>query len=76
MIAQARERVHSPVPADRPARYRLGRADVDPADVPAMARAHTLWQVAGPGRGRADLADEVWEAAVEMCRLVGGPGLY
>ncbi|MDF2709722.1 MAG: alpha/beta fold hydrolase [Nonomuraea muscovyensis] len=71
MLAQARERVHSSVPADRLARYRDGTArHVDPADVLAMARAHTLWQVAGPDRGRADLADEVWEAAVEMCRLV------
>ncbi|MFG3437452.1 alpha/beta fold hydrolase [Nonomuraea sp. NPDC047897] len=71
MLAQARERVHSSVPADRLARYRGGAADsVDPADALAMARAHTLWQVAGPDRGRADLSEEVWEAAVEMCRLV------
>lgn len=71
MLAQARERVHSSVPAERLARYRAGTAGhVDPADVLAMARAHTLWQVAGPDRGRADLAEEVWEAAVEMCRLV------
>ncbi|MEU8249716.1 alpha/beta fold hydrolase [Nonomuraea sp. NPDC048916] len=71
MLAQARERVHGAVPADRLARYRGGAAgQVDPADTLAMARAHTLWQVAGPGRGRADLSDEVWEAAVEMCREV------
>ncbi|MFI6793183.1 alpha/beta fold hydrolase [Nonomuraea sp. NPDC050383] len=79
MVEQARERVHSAVPADRLARYRRGgAADVDAGDVLAMARAHTLWQVAGPERGRADLEDGVWEAAVEMCRLVfarswGGP---
>ncbi|TDB92839.1 alpha/beta fold hydrolase [Nonomuraea longispora] len=71
MLDQARERVHSSVPADRLARYRAGTADrVDPADVRAMAKAHTLWQVAGPGRGRDALSDEVWAAAVEMCRLV------
>ncbi|WP_188197433.1 alpha/beta fold hydrolase [Nonomuraea sp. SYSU D8015] len=71
MLRQARERVHSSVPADRLARYRAGAADrVDPGDVRAMAEAHTLWQVAGPGRGRDALSAEVWEAAVEMCRLV------
>ncbi|WP_206062272.1 alpha/beta fold hydrolase [Nonomuraea basaltis] len=71
MLEQARERVHSSVPADRLARYGAGTADrVDPAHVHAMAEAHTLWQVAGPGRGRCALSDEVWETAVEMCRLV------
>ncbi|MEV1172591.1 alpha/beta hydrolase [Nonomuraea sp. NPDC049784] len=71
MLDQARERVHTSVPADRLARYRAGTADhVDPADVRAMAEAHTLWQTAGPDRGRDDLSEEVWEAAVEMCRLV------
>ncbi|TDE22055.1 alpha/beta fold hydrolase [Nonomuraea mesophila] len=71
MLDQARERVHSSVPADRLARYRAGTADrVDPADVRAMAEAHTLWQVAGPDRGRDALSGEVWAAAVEMCRLV------
>ncbi|HEX4812955.1 MAG TPA: hypothetical protein VFV66_09405 [Nonomuraea sp.] len=51
--------------------YEAGGADrVDPADVRAMAEAHTSWQVAGPDRGREALPDEVWEAAVEMCRLV------
>ncbi|GGO63366.1 alpha/beta hydrolase [Nonomuraea cavernae] len=71
MLAQAGERVRGAVPADRLARYRDGSAGrVDPADTLAIARAHTLWQVAGPDRGRADLSDEVWEAAVEMCREV------
>ncbi|MFI6737013.1 alpha/beta fold hydrolase [Nonomuraea sp. NPDC050451] len=71
MLDQARERVHSSVPADRLARYRAGAADhVDPADVRAMAEAHTLWQTAGPDRGRDALSDEVWESAVEMCSLV------
>jgi pimeloyl-ACP methyl ester carboxylesterase len=71
MLAQARERVHTSVPAERLARYRTGTADhVDPADLRAYAEAHTLWQTAGPGRGRDALTDEVWEAAVEMCRLV------
>jgi pimeloyl-ACP methyl ester carboxylesterase len=71
MMEQAAERVHTSVPADRLARYRAGTAEhVDPADVRAMAEAHTLWQVAGPDRDRAALSDEVWEAAVEMCRLV------
>ncbi|WP_327581183.1 alpha/beta fold hydrolase [Nonomuraea sp. NBC_00507] len=71
MLEQARERVHSSVPNDVLARYRAGAAEwVDPAHVRAMAEAHTLWQVAGPERGRDALADEVWEAAVEMCRLV------
>ncbi|WP_433428957.1 alpha/beta fold hydrolase [Nonomuraea sp. CA-141351] len=71
MLDQARERVHTSVPADRLARYRAGTAGhVDPADVRAMAEAHTLWQTAGPDRGRDDLSEEVWEAAVEMCRLV------
>ncbi|NUP83296.1 MAG: alpha/beta fold hydrolase [Nonomuraea sp.] len=70
MLEQARERVHSSVPADRLARYREGGAEVDPRDVRAMAEAHTLWQVAGPDRGRAALSDAVWEAAVEMCALV------
>ncbi|MBF8194407.1 alpha/beta hydrolase [Nonomuraea sp. K274] len=71
MLRQARERVHVSVPPDRLARYRRGDAgDVEPADVRAMAAAHTLWQVAGPDRGRDALSDQVWEAAVEMCRLV------
>ncbi|TDC93854.1 alpha/beta fold hydrolase [Nonomuraea deserti] len=71
MLDQARDRVHRSVPPDRLARYRAGDAGhVDPADVRAMAEAHTLWQVAGPGRGRDALSDEVWAAAVEMCRLV------
>ncbi|MEV6039473.1 alpha/beta hydrolase [Nonomuraea sp. NPDC052116] len=71
MLDQARERVHSSVPADRLARYRAGTADhVDPADVRAMAEAHTLWQTAGPDRGRDALSDEVWESSVEMCGLV------
>ncbi|MGV9379539.1 alpha/beta fold hydrolase [Nonomuraea sp. NPDC003707] len=71
MLDQARERVHGSVPADRLARYRAGTADhVDPADVRAMAEAHTLWQTAGPDRGRDALSDEVWESAVEMCGLV------
>ncbi|MEW1845118.1 alpha/beta hydrolase [Nonomuraea angiospora] len=71
MLDQARERVHGSVPADRLARYRDGTADhVDPADVRAMAEAHTLWQTAGPDRGRDALSDEVWGSAVEMCGLV------
>ncbi|MGN9844574.1 alpha/beta fold hydrolase [Nonomuraea sp. H19] len=71
MLEQARERVHGSVPADRLARYSAGAAGrVDPADVRAMAEAHTLWQVAGPERGREALCDAVWEAAVEMCCLV------
>ncbi|MEU1726730.1 alpha/beta fold hydrolase [Nonomuraea sp. NPDC005692] len=71
MLAQARERVHTSVPADRLARYREGGATgVDPRDVRAMAEAHTAWQVAGPGRSRDALPGPVWEAAVEMCALV------
>ncbi|MFB9889677.1 alpha/beta fold hydrolase [Planobispora takensis] len=76
MLEQARERVHGSVPADRLSAYRDGsaaagaRVAVDPADVEAMARAHVLWQVAGPDRGKDDLAPEVWEAAMEMCRGV------
>lgn len=71
MLDQARDRIHTSVPADRLARYRAGTADhVDPQDVRAFAEAHTLWQVAGPDRDRAALTDEVWTAAVEMCRLV------
>ncbi|MBG0826417.1 alpha/beta hydrolase [Planomonospora sp. ID67723] len=70
MLAQARERVHSAVPADRLSAYRDRTDTVDPADVEAMARAQVLWQVAGPERGRDDLTPEVWEAAVEMCRGV------
>ncbi|MEW9550195.1 alpha/beta fold hydrolase [Nonomuraea sp. NPDC050783] len=70
MLAQARERVHGAVPADRLSRYRAGAAGhVDPADARAMAEAHTLWQVAGPDRDRGALPAEVWEAAVEMCAL-------
>ncbi|TDD33124.1 alpha/beta fold hydrolase [Nonomuraea terrae] len=71
MLEQARERVHSSVPAERLARYREGSAGhVDPADAQAMAEAHTLWQVAGPGRDRDALSDTVWEEAVDMCRLM------
>ncbi|WP_043627275.1 alpha/beta fold hydrolase [Nonomuraea candida] len=71
MLEQAAARVHSSVPPDRLARYRAGEADhVDPADVRAMAEAHTAWQVAGPDRARESLPAEVWEAAVEMCALV------
>ncbi|MET7330828.1 alpha/beta hydrolase [Nonomuraea sp. NPDC005650] len=71
MLEQARDRVHTSVPADRLARYRAGTADhVDPADVRAMAEAHTLWQTAGPDRRRDALSDEVWGSAVEMCRLM------
>ncbi|MEO3885370.1 alpha/beta fold hydrolase [Nonomuraea sp. B5E05] len=71
MLDQARDRVHASVPPDRLTRYRAGAAGhVDPADVRAMAEAHTLWQVAGPDRGRDALSGEVWAAAVEMCGLV------
>ncbi|MFB4263030.1 alpha/beta fold hydrolase [Nonomuraea sp. GTA35] len=71
MLEQAAERVHSSVPPDRLARYRAGTAErVVPADVRAMAEAHTLWQVAGPDRSRDVLPEPVWDAAVEMCRLV------
>ncbi|MEV0232881.1 alpha/beta hydrolase [Nonomuraea sp. NPDC050786] len=71
MLDQVRDRVHTSVPADRLARYHDRTAGhVDPADVRAIAEAYTLWQTAGPDRGRGDLSDEVWEAAVEMCRLV------
>ncbi|MEU7858379.1 alpha/beta hydrolase [Nonomuraea sp. NPDC049141] len=70
MIAQARERVHSTVPADRLARYRSGTAEVVSADLDAFARAHALWQVAGPDRGMDDLDPEVWELAFAMMRRV------
>lgn len=71
MIAQARERVHSTVPADRLARYRSGTAGrVLPGDLDAFARAHVLWQVAGPDRGLDDLDPEVWELAFAMMRRV------
>ncbi|WP_240506451.1 alpha/beta fold hydrolase [Thermoactinospora rubra] len=71
MIAQARERVHASIPAERLAAYRTGGAAVvDPADVEAFARAHARWQVAGPGRGEADLEAAVWELAVDMLRGV------
>ncbi|WP_242453945.1 alpha/beta fold hydrolase [Bailinhaonella thermotolerans] len=71
MIAQARERVHSTVPADRLARYRSGTAEeVLPGDLDAFARAHVLWQVAGPDRGLDDLDPEVWELAFAMMRRV------
>ncbi|MER5625060.1 alpha/beta fold hydrolase [Streptosporangium sp. NPDC002544] len=71
MLEQARVRVHSAVPADRLRRYRAGEAEtVDAADVAAMAEAQVRWQVAGPDRGREDLAPAVWEAAVAMCRGV------
>lgn len=71
MLEQAAERVHSSVPPDRLAHYRAGTAgEMDPADVRAMAEAHTLWQVAGPDRSRDALPEPVWDAAVEMCRLV------
>ncbi|MEV0387351.1 alpha/beta fold hydrolase [Nonomuraea sp. NPDC050643] len=76
MPAQAAERVHTSVPADRLARYRAGTAaDVDPADVRAMAEAHTLWQVAGPGRGREALSDEVWSsrASSSVTQTAGSP---
>ncbi|GAA2368048.1 alpha/beta hydrolase [Nonomuraea africana] len=80
MLAQARERVHSAVPADRLARYRQGGARVDPADARAMAEAQVLWQVAGPARTREDLPPQVWEQAVRMCegvfqRLWSGPAV-
>ncbi|WP_431896861.1 alpha/beta fold hydrolase [Nonomuraea sp. bgisy101] len=80
MLAQARERVHSAVPAERLARYRQGGADVEEGDARAMARAQVLWQVAGPERGREDLSRQVWERAVTMCegvfeRLWRGPAL-
>ncbi|MDP4510945.1 alpha/beta fold hydrolase [Nonomuraea turcica] len=71
MIAQAREWVHSTVPADRLARYRSGTAGrVLPGDLDAFARAHVLWQVAGPDRGLDDLDPEVWELAFAMMRRV------
>ncbi|MFG1964409.1 alpha/beta fold hydrolase [Nonomuraea sp. NPDC049028] len=71
MIAQARERVHSTVPADRLARYRSGTAEkVLAGDLDAFARAHALWQVAGPDRGLDDLDPEVWELSFAMMRRV------
>ncbi|MEV0627635.1 alpha/beta fold hydrolase [Nonomuraea wenchangensis] len=71
MLAQARERVHGTVPADRLARYRDGTAErVLAEDVEAFARAHVLWQVAGPDRGVDDLDPGVWELALAMMRRV------
>ncbi|MFI7705389.1 alpha/beta fold hydrolase [Nonomuraea sp. NPDC049480] len=71
MIVQARERVHSTVPADRLACYQSGTAGrVLPGDLDAFARAHVLWQVAGPDRGLNDLDPEVWELAFAMMRRV------
>ncbi|KAB8189673.1 alpha/beta fold hydrolase [Nonomuraea phyllanthi] len=71
MMAQARERVHSTVPAERLARYRSGTAGrVLPEDLDAFARAHALWQVAGPDRRLDDLDPEVWELAFAMMRQV------
>ncbi|NRQ34073.1 alpha/beta fold hydrolase [Nonomuraea sp. NN258] len=71
MIAQARERVHSTVEADRLAAYRSGTAErIDPADLDAFATAHTLWQVAGPDRGIGDLDPQVWQQAFTMMRRV------
>ncbi|MFE3454068.1 alpha/beta fold hydrolase [Nonomuraea sp. NPDC059194] len=70
MLAQARERVHGAVPAERLARYRQGGAEVAEGDAAAMARAQVLWQVAGPARRRADLPPQVWERAVTMCEGV------
>lgn len=70
MIAQARERVHTSIPADRLRAYRAGVATVDPADLEAFATAHALWQVAGPDRVRDDLDPAVWERAMEMMRQV------
>lgn len=70
MLAQARERVHASVPAERLQAYRAKSATPDPADVEAFARAHALWQVAGPDRGQDDLDPQVWQEAMAMTRLV------
>ncbi|MFI6596817.1 alpha/beta fold hydrolase [Nonomuraea sp. NPDC050536] len=70
MLAQARERVHASIPADRLRAYRAGVTTVDPADLEAFATAHTLWQVAGPDRVRDDLDPAVWERAMAMMRQV------
>ncbi|WP_157252937.1 alpha/beta fold hydrolase [Nonomuraea typhae] len=70
MLAQVRERVHSAVPAAALARYARGAAVPDPAHALALARAHTRWQVAGPGRTEDDLDPRVWALAVDMLQNV------
>jgi pimeloyl-ACP methyl ester carboxylesterase len=67
----AAEHVHGAVPAERLRRYHEGTAErVDPADVEAMAQAQASLMVAGPERSPDALDPEVWELAVDMCRVV------
>lgn len=71
MLEQARERVHSAVPANRLQHYANHTAErVDPADVAAMAAAQVDLMVVGPDRDRRDLDPEVWGLAVAMCERV------
>jgi len=70
-LALMRERVHAAVPADRLKRYGdRTAAQVDPADVEAIAQANVRLMVVGPDRDQTDLEPAVWEQALEMCRGV------
>ncbi|WAL66355.1 alpha/beta hydrolase [Amycolatopsis cynarae] len=64
------ERVHGCVPEERLRRYAVGGAEVDPADVAAMAEAQGRLTVVGPDRDPADLDPRVWALALDMLRLV------
>lgn len=67
MLAQARETVHSSVPADRLRAYRERTApEVREDDVAAMAYAQARMMIVGPGRTVADLDPAVWRAALHM----------
>ncbi|WP_166351587.1 alpha/beta fold hydrolase [Phytoactinopolyspora limicola] len=67
----AEEHVYGAVPAERLRQYADGTAEhVDPDDVEAMARAQASLMVAGPDRSPDALSPEVWELAVDMCRVV------
>ncbi|MDS0134821.1 MULTISPECIES: alpha/beta hydrolase [unclassified Amycolatopsis] len=57
-------------PGDRLARYQARDADVDPADVRAMAEANIRYMVAGPGRDISVLPPEMVALVREMCEQV------
>jgi pimeloyl-ACP methyl ester carboxylesterase len=81
MAALAAEQGSSGIPAERLRAYGdHTAAEVDPADVAAMAAANVRLMVVGPYRDPADLDPAVHERALEMCRGVfqrewSGPGV-
>jgi pimeloyl-ACP methyl ester carboxylesterase len=67
MLDSYRQRVHETIGVDRLAKYRSGQVrQIDPVELATYSQAETEFLVAGPGRTRAHLPEDVWSLALEM----------